>query len=166
VGGADQTLVAQAATSNPIDSEYGREVYMVEQGGELLEKTTEELQQEAEKEIACVERLAQELYKRKGHNGLQDSGSSEDEHPDRAPTGRHHPKFNSRCHSDRDRFRHRSRLIHEEFGRVEYLGEQVYRTLAHNALASSMLMDQITPSSPRIMKQSTRMSSGSWQCWT
>jgi hypothetical protein len=70
VGGADQTLVAQATTSNPIDSEYGREVYMVEQGGELLEKTTEELQQEAEKEIACVERLAQELYKRKGHNGL------------------------------------------------------------------------------------------------
>jgi hypothetical protein len=47
---ADHPLAAQAATTNPIyspssgsDSEYRREVYMVEQGGELLEKTTEEL---------------------------------------------------------------------------------------------------------------------------
>jgi hypothetical protein len=40
--------------------------------------------------------LAQELAKRKGHNGLQDdSGGSEDERLDGAPTRRHHPKFNS-----------------------------------------------------------------------
>jgi hypothetical protein len=45
---------------------------MGEQGGELPEKTTEELQREAEEEIAHVERLARELDKRKGHNGLQD----------------------------------------------------------------------------------------------
>jgi hypothetical protein len=38
---------------------------MVEQGGEFLEKTTEELQQEAEEKIACAERLARELNKRK-----------------------------------------------------------------------------------------------------
>jgi hypothetical protein len=69
---------------------------MVEQGGELPEKTTEELQREAEEEIARDEQLARELDKRKGHNGLQDdSGGSEDEHSDRAPTRRHHPKFNS-----------------------------------------------------------------------
>jgi hypothetical protein len=43
---------------------------MGEQGGELPEKTTEELQREAEEEIAHAERLAQELDKRKGHNGL------------------------------------------------------------------------------------------------
>jgi hypothetical protein len=43
---ADHTLVAQAATIDPIyspssgsDSEYRREVYMVEQGGELPDKT-------------------------------------------------------------------------------------------------------------------------------
>jgi hypothetical protein len=78
------------------DSEYDREVYMVEQGDELLEKTTEEIKREAEEEIARAEQLAQELDKRKGHKGLQDdSGVSEHEHPDRAPTRRHHPKFNS-----------------------------------------------------------------------
>jgi hypothetical protein len=54
---ADHTLAAQAAATDPIylppsgsDSEYGREVYMVEHGSELLEKTTEELQWEAEEE--------------------------------------------------------------------------------------------------------------------
>jgi hypothetical protein len=59
---------------------------MVEQGGELSEKTTEEIQCEAEEEIANVECLARELDKRKGHYGL---------HPDGAPTRWHHPKFNS-----------------------------------------------------------------------
>jgi hypothetical protein len=69
---------------------------MVEQGGELPEKTTEELQQEAEEEIACAERLSWELDKRKGHNDLQeDSGGLDNEHPDGAPTKRRHPKFNS-----------------------------------------------------------------------
>jgi hypothetical protein len=78
------------------NSEYGREVYLVAQDGELPEETTEEHQQEVDKEIACAERLAQELNKRKGHNGMQDdSGASEDERPDGAPTRRHHPKFNS-----------------------------------------------------------------------
>jgi hypothetical protein len=76
---ADHTLTAQAAAIDPIislssgsDSEYGREVYMVEQGGELPDKTTNELQREAEEDIARVERLVRELDKRKGHNGLQD----------------------------------------------------------------------------------------------
>jgi hypothetical protein len=36
-------------------------------------------------------------------------------------------------------------LIHEEIGRIEYQGEQVYR----NALASRMLIDQITPHLPK-----------------
>jgi hypothetical protein len=30
-------------------------------------------------------------------------------------------------------------------GRIEYPREQVYRTLAQNALASRMLIDQLTP---------------------
>jgi hypothetical protein len=42
----------------------------VEQGGELPEKTTKELQREAEEEIAHAERLAWELNKGKGHNDL------------------------------------------------------------------------------------------------
>jgi hypothetical protein len=130
---------------------------MMEQGGELSEKTTEELQREAEEEIAQAERLAQELDKRKGHNGLQDDlGGSKDERPDGAPTRRHHPKFNSQRNSDRDCLRHRSQSIRDEFSRIEYQGEQVYRTPAHNALASRMLADQITPHDPRIMKRSTR----------
>jgi hypothetical protein len=69
---------------------------MVEHGGEFSEKTAKEIQREAKEEIACAECLARELDKRKGHNGLQDdSGGSEDEHPDGAPTRKHHPKFNS-----------------------------------------------------------------------
>jgi hypothetical protein len=96
--------------------------------------------------------LARELNKRKGHNDLQDDwggGGSEDERLDGAPTRRHHPKFNSGCNTDRGRLRHRSRSIREEFGRVTYQGEQVYRTLAHNALASRMLVNQITPHLPK-----------------
>jgi hypothetical protein len=69
---------------------------MVEQGGELSDKTTKGLQREAKEEIAHAERLAQELNKRKGYNSLQDdSGGAEDEHSDGAPIWRHHPKFNS-----------------------------------------------------------------------
>jgi hypothetical protein len=79
-----------------LNYEYGREVYMVAQDGELPEKSTEEHQWEVDEEIACAERLAWELDKWKGHNGMQDdSRASEDERPDGAPTRRHHPKFNS-----------------------------------------------------------------------
>jgi hypothetical protein len=100
---ADHPMVVLTATIDPIcpsssesDSEYGREVYMVEQGGELPEKTIEEIQQEVEEEIARVVRWTKELDKRKGHNDMQDdSKASEDEHPDGAPTRRHHPKCNT-----------------------------------------------------------------------
>jgi hypothetical protein len=44
---------------------YGREVYMVEQGGELSEKAIEEIQWEAEEEIARAEHLARELFTQK-----------------------------------------------------------------------------------------------------
>jgi hypothetical protein len=47
---ADHTLAAQATVTGPFyssssgsDSKYGREVYMVEQGCELPDKTTKEL---------------------------------------------------------------------------------------------------------------------------
>jgi hypothetical protein len=43
---------------------------MVEQGGELLEKTAKEIQQEPKEEIAQAECLARELDKRKGHNDM------------------------------------------------------------------------------------------------
>jgi hypothetical protein len=43
---------------------------MVEHGGEQPEKTAEEIQREAEEQIARARRLARELDKRKGHNGL------------------------------------------------------------------------------------------------
>jgi hypothetical protein len=58
-------------------------------------------------------------------------------------------RINSRRRVDRVRLRDRSRLIHEEIGRIEYQGEQVYRTPTHNALASRMLIDQITPHLPK-----------------
>jgi hypothetical protein len=107
---ADHHLTVLTAATDPFcpcslesDSEYDREVYMVEQGGELLEKTVLEIQREAEEEIPRAEHLARKLDKTKGHNGMPDDfEASEDEHPDGTPTWRHHPKFNSRCHTDRD----------------------------------------------------------------
>jgi hypothetical protein len=40
-------------------------------------------------------------------------------------------------------------LIREEFGWIKYQGEQVYCTLALNALASRMIIDQLTPLLPK-----------------
>jgi hypothetical protein len=123
-----------------------------------MEKTTEEIQQEAEKEIAHVARLARELdqarHRGKRHNGLQDdSGALDDEPRDGAPTRRHHPKFDSRRPTNQDRFQNRSQSIQEEMGRIEYQGEQVYCTPAQNALASNMLMDPLTPTCQKTIKK-------------
>jgi hypothetical protein len=76
----------------------------VGQGDPPREKTTEEILQEAEEEIARATHLARELDKRKGHNILHDdSRALEDEPKDGAPSRRHHPKSNSRHRADRDR---------------------------------------------------------------
>jgi hypothetical protein len=40
-------------------------------------------------------------------------------------------------------------MICEELGQIEWQGEQVYRTLAHNALASMMIIDQLMPLLPK-----------------
>jgi hypothetical protein len=97
---------------------------MVGQGDPPPAKTTEEIQREAEEEMARAARLARELDKRKGHNSLQDDfEASEDEPGDGAPSKRHHPKFNSwRC-DDGVRLQDRSRSIHEEISQIEYQGE-------------------------------------------
>jgi hypothetical protein len=77
---------------------------------ELLEKTTEDIQLEAEEEITHAAHLARELDwagdKGKYHNGLQDdSGASNDEPRDGAPTRRHHSKFDSWRPANQDRLR-------------------------------------------------------------
>jgi hypothetical protein len=83
------------------DSEDGSEVYMVGQGDPSPVKITEEIQWEAEEEMARAVRLARELHKRKGHNSLQDDlRVSEDEPGDGASTRRHHLKFNSQHRAD------------------------------------------------------------------
>jgi hypothetical protein len=97
-----------------------------------------------------ADHLAKDAEKGKGHNGLQDhSGASNDWPRVGAPTRRHHPKFNPRYTVDRDQLRDRSRSIREEISRIEYQGEQVYRTPAHNTLASRMLIDQLTHHLPK-----------------
>jgi hypothetical protein len=54
-------------------------------------------------ELAWATRLAREAERGKRHNDLQDdSGASDDEPGDGAPTRRHQPKFNSRRPTDRD----------------------------------------------------------------
>jgi hypothetical protein len=146
---ADHTLAVMAATIDPIhqplsesNSEYGGEVYMVGQGDHVPGKTTKEIQREAKEEIAHAKRLARELDKRKGHNGLQDNSEGlVDEHRDGAPSRSHHPEFNSRRRTDRDQLWLRSPSIREEIGWVEYQGEWVYPMPAHNALAFTILVD-------------------------
>jgi hypothetical protein len=103
----------------------------------------------------------------KGHNDVQDdSGSSDDEPRDCAPSRSHHPKFNSRCPIGRDRFQDWSWSICEEIGQIEYQGEQVYYMPAHNALASRMLIDQLTPHLPKDNEEVHMQVKPSRQCWT
>jgi hypothetical protein len=59
-----------------------------------------------------------------------------DEVGDGDPSRRHHLKFNQ------------SWSIYEELRRIEYQGEHVYHTSAHNALALRMIIDQLTPLLP------------------
>jgi hypothetical protein len=40
-----------------------------------------------------------------------------------------------------------------EIDRIEYQGEQVYHTLAHNALAIRMLIKQLTPHLPKYREE-------------
>jgi hypothetical protein len=71
---------------------------------ELPEMTVEEIQLEANEEIAHAARLPREDERGKRHNGLQDdSGALDDKPRDGALTGRHHPNFYSRRPADRDR---------------------------------------------------------------
>jgi hypothetical protein len=90
-------LAISAATTNPIyqsslesNSKDVGKVYMVGNGEPPPAKTTKVIQQEAGEELARATYLARELDKGKGHNGLQDdSGVSEDEPRDGAPSRRH-----------------------------------------------------------------------------
>jgi hypothetical protein len=125
---ADHTLVVLIATIDPIyqwslefDSEGGREVYMVGNREELPEKTVEEIQREADEEIARAAHLARKAKRGKRHHDLQDDlGASNDEPRDAALMRRHHPTFNSWCPTDRDWLRNWSRSIREEIGWIEY----------------------------------------------
>jgi hypothetical protein len=40
-------------------------------------------------------------------------------------------------------------MLHEEIDRIKWQGEQVYRTPAHNALASRVIVDQLNPLLPK-----------------
>jgi hypothetical protein len=112
-------------------------------------QTTEEIAREAEAEIVRAARLAREADKAAGkrHRGWQnDSRASKDEDEDGAASGRYHPKFNRLCPAGRERLRGRSPMLHEGIGQIEWQGEQVYCTLAHDALALRVIVDQLTPS--------------------
>jgi hypothetical protein len=99
-----------------------------------------------------VARLAREADKATGkrHQGQQDDlGASEDEAEDDAASEGHHPKFNCQHPADRDRLWDRSWMLHEEISRIEWQGEQVYHMPAYNALASRVIVDQLTPLLPK-----------------
>jgi hypothetical protein len=82
---------------------------MVGNGEELLNKSIKEIQQEIDIEPSHAAHLAREAERGKRHNDMQDdSGASEEEPGDGAPTRRHHRKFKSPCLTDQDRLRNRS----------------------------------------------------------
>jgi hypothetical protein len=91
--------------------------------------------------------------------------ASKDELRDGTASRGHHPQFNSWCPADWDWLQDRSLSIREEIGWIDYQEEKVYWTPAHNTLASRMIIDQITPIYPKMMKKSIRMSSASRWCW-
>jgi hypothetical protein len=59
------------------------------------------------------------------------------------PPGGHHPKFKWQRATGCDRLRDQSRTLHEEIVRIEWQGEQVYRTPTHNALASQVIVKRL-----------------------
>jgi hypothetical protein len=74
---ADHTLAVSAATTDPIyqsslkfDSKGSGEVFMVGNNEKLSDKMVEEIQREAEEEIACATHLAREAKGGKRHNNL------------------------------------------------------------------------------------------------
>jgi hypothetical protein len=74
---ANHTRIVHAATIDPIhqsslesDSEDDKEVYMVGHGDQLLEKTAEQIQREAEEEITRAAHLARDAERGKMHNDL------------------------------------------------------------------------------------------------
>jgi hypothetical protein len=113
---ADHTLSVPTGKTHQIyqsspesDSEGSREVYMVVNEEELLEKTVKQIQWEADEEIARACHLATEAERGQRHNGQHDdSGALDDEIKDGTPMRRLHPKFNSWCPTDRDRLLNRS----------------------------------------------------------
>jgi hypothetical protein len=66
-----------------------------------------------------------------------------------SPLGGHHPKFNRHRPAGQDRLRDQSQTLQEELGQIEWHGEQVYHTPAHNALASRAIFDKLTPLLPK-----------------
>jgi hypothetical protein len=125
---------------------------MVGQGESPADQTEAKIAQVAEAEITRAARLAREADKAAGkkHHGQQDdSGASEDEAEDGAAPGGHHPKFNRQRPPSRDRLRDRSWTLQEELGRIKWQGEKVFRTPAHNALASRAILDQLMPLLPK-----------------
>jgi hypothetical protein len=95
--------------------------------------------------------LAREADKapRKRHHSSQDrhdgSRESDEEVEHDAASEGHHPKFNRHHPAGQDR----SRTLHEELDRIMWQGEQVYSTPTHNALASLVIVDQLTPLLPK-----------------
>jgi hypothetical protein len=64
----------------------------------------------------------------------------------------HHPKFD-RCRRVNQEMVEwlwaRGQFLHKELEWLEWCGEQVYRTLAHNTVASWAIVDQLTPLLPK-----------------
>jgi hypothetical protein len=86
-----------------LDSDDDRGVYMVGQGEEPTEKTTKEIAREMEEALACLARL-EAAAASKRHNSMQDnSGLSGDGAGEGAHSLRHHPKYNQRCPTNRER---------------------------------------------------------------
>jgi hypothetical protein len=86
-----------------LDSDDDRGVYMVGQGEEPAEKTTKEIAREMEEALVCLAKL-EAAAASKRHNSLQDnSGLPGDGAGEGARSLRHHPKYNQRRPTNRER---------------------------------------------------------------
>jgi hypothetical protein len=148
--------IACSGTANPIyqsplesASNDDREVYMVGQGEQPVEKTRQrDRSGNRGSSRPCGPVGTSSSQKR--HDGLQDdSRSSDDDARDGARSPGHHPKYNRRCPSGREWLQDQSQSIKEELGQNEYQGEQVFCTSAHNALTSWMIIDKLVPLLPK-----------------
>jgi hypothetical protein len=133
------------------DSKGDWEIFMVGQGDAPVDQIEEEMARAAEVEIARSERMAMNVVDKaaeKKHTSLRgrhgELVDSDDDVGDGAASGGHHPKFD--WHRPAVWEVAERQWAHDW---IEWQGEKVYHTSAHNAMASRAIVDKLMPLLPK-----------------